>query len=363
MKRLLTTAATALVLSTGAYAQDASEATNYEFNAEQDFYASNLIGMRVYRAEQDFENEAEINADATQEWDDIGEVNDLIVNTEGEVQVAIIGVGGFLGIGEKDVAINMDSIKVLHEEGESGERFLVVNIAPEELESAPGVEREGRRNLAAANPEEGPMSEELAANEDTANNDGMAQNAEGEASDNDLTAQVEAEGDNADATANAEVDAQTDAETTDMAEAEADANADAEATDMAEADAEANADAENTDMAQADTERTPLERPQMQLDGYNEVTDFTKISSDTLVGERVYGTNDEDVGEIGNLILTDSGDVEHAIIDVGGFLGIGEKEIAVSFEELQVLNDENGNVRVYINATEEELEQQPEYDG
>lgn len=162
MKRLLTTAATALVLSTGAYAQDAGQATSYEFNAEQDFYASNLIGMRVYRAEQEFENEAKINADATQEWDDIGEVNDLIVNTNGEVEVAIIGVGGFLGIGEKDVAINMDSIKVLHEDGDSGERFLVVNIAPEELESAPEVDREGRRTLAATNPEKGPMSEEVA---------------------------------------------------------------------------------------------------------------------------------------------------------------------------------------------------------
>jgi sporulation protein YlmC with PRC-barrel domain len=354
MKRLLTTAATALVLSTGAYAQDAGQATSYEFNAEQDFYASNLIGMRVYRAEQEFENEAKINADATQEWDDIGEVNDLIVNTNGEVEVAIIGVGGFLGIGEKDVAINMDSIKVLHEDGDSGERFLVVNIAPEELESAPEVDREGRRTLAATNPEKGPMSEEVAANADT-----QAQ-AEGDAAKTDLTAQVDADA-NAEANADANADANAGTMATAETNAEVDATAEAATTEMAEG--EAKADAETTEMAEAGTERTPLERPQMQLEGYNEVTDFTKISTDTLVGERVYGTNDEDVGEIGNLILTDSGEVEHAIIDVGGFLGIGEKEIAVSFEELQVLNDENGNVRVYINATEEELEQQPEYDG
>ena len=43
----------------------------------------------------------------------IGEVNDLLVEQDGQVRALIIGVGGFLGIGEKDVALPMSAFSVL----------------------------------------------------------------------------------------------------------------------------------------------------------------------------------------------------------------------------------------------------------
>lgn len=42
----------------------------------------------------------------------IGEINDVLVSQDGSVNAVIIGVGGFLGIGEKDVAVNMSALQL-----------------------------------------------------------------------------------------------------------------------------------------------------------------------------------------------------------------------------------------------------------
>lgn len=42
----------------------------------------------------------------------IGEINDVLVSQDGSINAVIIGVGGFLGIGEKDVAVNMSALEL-----------------------------------------------------------------------------------------------------------------------------------------------------------------------------------------------------------------------------------------------------------
>jgi len=56
--------------------------------------ASDLIGTRVVSAN----NES------------IGDINDVIVDRKGQVMAVVVGVGGFLGIGEKDVAVPFGSL-------------------------------------------------------------------------------------------------------------------------------------------------------------------------------------------------------------------------------------------------------------
>jgi hypothetical protein len=57
-----------------------------------------------------------------------------------------------------------------------------------------------------------------------------------------------------------------------------------------------------------------------------------------------------------------SGEVTHAIIDVGGFLGIGTHTVAIPIEALQVYRGTNASdVRVYLPWSEEQLKQSPEY--
>jgi hypothetical protein len=94
--------------------------------------------------------------------------------------------------------------------------------------------------------------------------------------------------------------------------------------------------------------------------------DATSITTDELVGTTVYGSDDNWVGEIGELALTEDGQIEAVIVDVGGFLGIGQKPVALSMDQIQLRRGEGGLfgdvLRAYVNATEEELESMEAWD-
>ncbi len=81
------------------------------------------------------------------------------------------------------------------------------------------------------------------------------------------------------------------------------------------------------------------------------------ISLEALLDADVRTQNGEDVGEIENLVINRRGRITHAIIDVGGFLGIGEKPVAVPFKKLKNI----GPYYVMYPGTEEQLESMPAY--
>jgi len=66
----------------------------------------------------------------------VGDVNDLVVTSDGTVTGVVVGVGGFLGIGEKDVALRMDRIDIQLDV--DGDFQFVINESEEALENAPG---------------------------------------------------------------------------------------------------------------------------------------------------------------------------------------------------------------------------------
>jgi sporulation protein YlmC with PRC-barrel domain len=65
----------------------------------------------------------------------IGDINDVLLDKNGQLTAVILGVGGVLGLGEKDVAV---PFKALHTKEKDGKRYLVINTTKEALESAPG---------------------------------------------------------------------------------------------------------------------------------------------------------------------------------------------------------------------------------
>ena len=67
-----------------------------------------------------------------------------------------------------------------------------------------------------------------------------------------------------------------------------------------------------------------------------------EISSEELIGTTVYGADDANVGEIGDVVLGADNKVDAYIIDVGGFLGVGEKEVAVGSDNLAFMVDKDG---------------------
>ncbi len=74
----------------------------------------------------------------------------------------------------------------------------------------------------------------------------------------------------------------------------------------------------------------------------------------------------EDLGEIEDaLIDTQEGSIQYVIVDVGGFLGLGERSIAVPFDQFQIdvtVEDDAEEESVTLDATEEQLENAPEID-
>ena len=88
----------------------------------------------------------------------------------------------------------------------------------------------------------------------------------------------------------------------------------------------------------------------------------TDLKAEELVGTTVYGANDENIGEISDIVLNKDGKVDAVIIDVGGFLGIGEKPVAVGFDNLAFMADKDGKKYLYTNFSKEQLDKQPAYD-
>lgn len=78
-----------------------------------------------------------------------------------------------------------------------------------------------------------------------------------------------------------------------------------------------------------------------------------------VMGETVRGPNDETIGDINNLVVDRDGKVMAAVIGVGGFLGIGEKDVAVPFSALQLSNEPDG--KITLAATKDELKNAPEF--
>ena len=50
------------------------------------------------------------------------------------------------------------------------------------------------------------------------------------------------------------------------------------------------------------------------------------------------------------------------IVGVGGFLGLGEKDVALSFDQLSFATDNDGDLTVTMNATKESLQSAPAYE-
>jgi sporulation protein YlmC with PRC-barrel domain len=65
----------------------------------------------------------------------IGKVDDVLVSADGHVNALIIGVGGFLGAGEKDVAVDFSNVK---QNGHDNNARLTMNTTKDALKSAPG---------------------------------------------------------------------------------------------------------------------------------------------------------------------------------------------------------------------------------
>ncbi|MEE2860610.1 MAG: PRC-barrel domain-containing protein [Paracoccus sp. (in: a-proteobacteria)] len=109
--------------------------------------------------------------------------------------------------------------------------------------------------------------------------------------------------------------------------------------------------------------REAMMAPAVELEGYAAV-DQNTISVEELNGAEVYGQDESNIGDVEDVRLSEDGVVEFFIVDVGGFLGIGAHTVALGLDEVTVLRSEAGDeIRVYVDASREQLEQMPAYEA
>jgi hypothetical protein len=86
-----------------------------------DWRGSKLIGAVVYGPD---------NAS-------IGTVNDVLIGNDSQVRAAVIGVGGFLGVGEKNVAVPLDALNISRKPDSSAIDKISVSYSKDDLKNAP----------------------------------------------------------------------------------------------------------------------------------------------------------------------------------------------------------------------------------
>lgn len=116
MNKLAVTAVLAVLAATPALAQDVALMTNLPSGATT---VTNYYKQSVYDPQQN----------------KIGSVDDVLVTQDGKVVAAIIGVGGFLGMGEKDVAVPMSALQKVQK---NNSWYLTLNTTKDALKNAPG---------------------------------------------------------------------------------------------------------------------------------------------------------------------------------------------------------------------------------
>lgn len=225
---------------------------------------------------------ATIFSSGAEDAEQIGTVNDLVISADGEIHAVVIGVGGFLGIGEKNVAVDFAELEHTIAFDQT-ERWVLATTA-DALNAAPEFVWEENLNgdpaMAPAEPAMAPAEPAMAPAEPA----------------------------------------------------------------MAPAD-----DAMATDQGM------------MPREGYVAV-ETDALTAENLTGATVVGPDGEDIAVVGDILLTEDGQIDAMLIDFGGFLGIGEKRVAVTLDNLEFASNDAGDLLIYSDFTREQLEAQPEYD-
>lgn len=295
MKRLLLSTAIVGMMGTAAVAQNASTtapAGDNPYVGEQvtdAIYASQFIGKSVYVAENDV-GDTPMTAAST-DWQNVGEVNDIVIGRDGQVNAVLVDVGGFLGLGERTVAVDMSAMRLVTDSDTAGDYFIVFRSTRAALEAAPQYdfpETMASTSVAPAG------TNIVAGAENTANRVGTA------------------------------------------------------AGEMAAATG-----------AAVGTAGATMRGWMNPTEGYASV-DHAGLTVEQIQGATVYDAKNDRVGSIAELKMGTGGQIEQAVVDVGGFLGIGAKPVALSFSDLDIHKQVDGNTyRVYVNMTKEQLEALP----
>ena len=329
MKHLIATSAIALLISMPAIAQTSTNdaqmtdetramATFIETAHDADILASEIMDARVFARSangtmQDSAGTTDmraahmVDAEERQNLEEIGDVRDVLIDNEGTIRGVIVGIGGFLGIGEREVALGLDQLTFARDADDPDSVMILAQVDAQMLEEAPEFDREAFENRMAGS-------------------DSMM----GEDRD------------------------RADAEMTEQQMAERDRDRD-ETMPASRA-------AQDAGQEQWRQGREMFTAPDFQREGYSRA-EATSFSVDQLLSANVYDVNDDNVGNVQDVMAGANDELEYVVIDVGGFLGLGAHTVAIGLDEVTILHDGNDSLRLYVDVNEDALRNMPEYQG
>jgi hypothetical protein len=115
--------------------------------------------------------------------------------------------------------------------------------------------------------------------------------------------------------------------------------------------------------SKTDTNAAATTTAPTKTETFVQAQDATDWRGSKLIGANVYGQDNKSIGEINDLIVGNDGSIKAAVIGVGGFLGVGEKNVAVSFDQLSVQRKPNSNSieKITVNFTKDQLKNAPKF--
>lgn len=87
-------------------------------------------------------------------------------------------------------------------------------------------------------------------------------------------------------------------------------------------------------------------------------------TADRLLGANVHDAHGDNIGRVDDVVIGGDNAIESLIVDVGGFLGIGAHTVSLPVDDARIgWSDTDGDVRVQLSMTADQLEALPEYEG
>ncbi|CAN5788396.1 hypothetical protein BH23PSE1_BH23PSE1_06330 [soil metagenome] len=228
------------------------------------------------------------------QMENVGQVTEIIFSPEGEISAVVVEVGGFLGMGARDVALDMGQLDFVHDADNPEQVYVVTQVGADQLEAAPDYDRQQIGVAMQQDPATQEQAQVVPADQDPA------------------------------------------------------------------AQPQAPVVATGPDAAWRG-DRQAMGAQAMQREGYAQA-EAQEFTADNLLGANVYDINDNNIGNVDDVVLGQAGEAQFAVVDVGGFLGFGTHTIALGFDEMTVLHDDGwSDLRIYVDVTQDQLERMPEY--
>lgn len=304
----------------------------------------------------------------------VGSIDDVVITVDGKVEGVIIGVGGWLGVGQRDVLVSMDDLSL---EARDDELRLVMQRTREELEDEPEFQRVeeqrraetgvvGQQGMRVGTVQQDPglmQADQELQQAELAIQDGDGQQARDrlqQAQQQLEQAHQQVQGDQQEALQQSNDSLQQ----ADQAIQDDDAQQAQQSIQRAREQLQiAMQNMQQQDTAQQGTVQQGTAQQETTQpgprDGQIVFQDEDSIMARTMIGTDVQvGSleDNEELGQISDVIVSMDGEVQGVVVGVGGFLGIGEKDVIVGMDKLKIQRTGDDQVRVSVMQTREELE-------